>query len=212
MEGKKNKKLIAGIIILAIVYIVSFAGLTSRATTHLFEQLIPINILVSIGTLLTFHRYWNNKAVFSLLTIVLAGFLIEWIGARTGIIFGNFAFGNSLGWKINNTPLIVGLNWLVLVYITHITVRKIGIGRPWIELTAAALMTALDYLIEPVAIKYDLWNWEAGVVPVQNFAAWFYSSFSMQLFFNRMKPVEENQMAIPLLMLQILFFAALNIW
>ncbi|MBK9733062.1 MAG: carotenoid biosynthesis protein [Chitinophagaceae bacterium] len=212
MEGKKNKKLIAGIILLAIVFIASFAGLTIPVTTHLFEQLIPISILVSIGTLLTFHRYWNNKAVFSLLTIVLAGFLIEWIGVRTGIIFGKFAFGNSLGWKINNTPLMVGLNWLVLVYITHVAVKKIGIGRPWIELTAAALMTALDYLIEPVAIKYDCWNWEAGVVPVQNFAAWFYISFFMQLFFNRMKPVEENQIAIPLLMLNILFFAALNIW
>jgi len=73
-------------------------------------------------------------------------------------------------------------------------------------------MTALDYLIEPVAVQYDFWYWQHAIIPLQNFVAWFYISFAMQLFFNKMKPVEDNGAAIPLFILQIVFFTVLNIW
>lgn len=199
-------------LLLVLFYMVGIAGLLHPATTLLFHQLVPFNILLSLIVLFYFHHKWYQQAILSMLMIVIAGFLIELAGIHTGNIFGKYHYGNSLGWKLSDTPLIIGLNWLLLVYITHVAVRKIGIGKPWIELTAAALMTALDYLIEPVAMKYDFWDWDSGAAPVQNFAAWFYLSFFMQLFFNRVKPVQENEMAIPLLILQILFFAALNIW
>lgn len=212
MEGKKNKKLIGAIVLLTIFYLTGLFGLTNDHTVALFMQLVPFNILLSVAILCWFHSPWNGKAFFSMAVIVFAGFIIEYAGVNTGMVFGNYTYGSSFGWKAGNTPVIIGMNWLLLVYITHVTVRQIGIRKPWIELTAAALMTALDYLIEPVAMQYDFWHWEKGHIPVQNFVAWFYVSFAMHLFFNRVKPVGENRMAIPLFILQILFFTVLNIW
>lgn len=199
-------------VFLAIFYTVGIIGLHSTATSDLFRQLTPFNILLSVVVLFCFHRWWSPGAVISLIVIACAGFVIEMFGVQSGKVFGVYEYGQSLGWKAWNTPLIIGINWLLLVYITHLTVKQIGIGKPWIELTAAALMTALDYLIEPVAVQYDFWHWKNEVIPVQNFVAWFYISFIMQLFLNRTKPVAENKMAIPLLILQIVFFTVLNIW
>ncbi|MEO6442192.1 MAG: carotenoid biosynthesis protein [Chitinophagales bacterium] len=197
---------------LSIFYVVGIIGLLNDATSKLFQQLTPFNILLSVVVLFCFHHPWNRSAVLSMLAVAIAGFTIEMFGVHSGKIFGSYEYGDSLGWKISNTPLIIGLNWLLLVYITNLAMKQIGIGKPWIELTAAALMTALDYLIEPVAVQYDFWHWKEEIIPIQNFVAWFYISFIMQLSFNRAKPVKENKMAIPLVLLQILFFIALNIW
>lgn len=199
------------IVFISVIYLVGIIGLWNTSTRQLFQALVPFNILLSVIVLLHFHKTWNRIAIFSMMAIFFAGFLIELTGVHSGKIFGEYEYGASLGFKIYDTPLIIGLNWLLLVYITHFTVHQIGISRPWIELTAAGIMTAIDYLIEPVAIKYDFWHWKDSVIPLQNFVAWFYISFFMQLFFNRVKPVQENKLAIPLLILQVLFFAAMNI-
>ncbi len=212
MEGKKSKQLIFAIAVLSVFYAVGIIGLLNNATVSLFQALVPYNILLSVGILLFFHRNWTLKSAGCMLAIVLSGFLLEAVGVNTGSVFGEYYYGEALGWKLFHTPLIIGVNWLMLVYITHFTVRQIGIGRPWIELTAAALMTALDYLIEPVAVAYDFWYWQDGIIPLQNFVAWFYISFAMQMFFNKLKPAAENVIAIPLFILQIVFFTALNIW
>lgn len=208
---KKNYRLIVSMVLLAFMYVICFFGTVSNSFPQIFRHLIPFTILLSAIVLFIFHQSWNSRMIFTLTIVIVAGFCIEAAGRHTGLIFGSFCFGNSLGWKFFDTPLIIGVNWLLLVYITHVAVRKIGINRPWIELTAAAIMTALDYLMEPVAMRHDLWHWENSIIPVQNFFAWFYISFFMQLFFNQMKPVKENQVAIPLLVLQIIFYAALNI-
>ncbi len=209
---KKNYRLIVSMVLLAFTYVICFFGMVSNSFPEIFRYLVPFTILLSVVVLCIFHQSWNRGVIFTLTIVIVAGFGIEAAGRHTGLIFGSSSFGNSLGWKLFDTPLIIGVNWLLLVYITHVAVRQIGIERPWIELTAAAIITALDYLMEPVAIRYDLWHWENNIIPVQNFFAWFYISFFMQLFFNQMKPVKENQVAIPLLVLQIVFYAALNIF
>lgn len=212
MERKTNRQVIGAIFLLALVYVVGILGLLHHSTTLLFQKLVPFNILFSAAVLMHFHRVWNGRVVITFISVMLAGFFLEVIGVHTGRIFGSYEYGNSLGLKIFQTPLIIGLNWLLLIYITHVATLQMGIRKPWIELTAAAIMTALDYLIEPVAVKFDFWQWQDAIIPVQNFAAWFYISFFMQLFFNYLKPVIKNPLAIPLLIFQILFFVILNAW
>jgi putative membrane protein len=34
-------------------------------------------------------------------------------------------------------------------------------------------MTAMDILIEPVAIELNYWHWDAVAVPIENYLAWF---------------------------------------
>jgi putative membrane protein len=44
------------------------------------------------------------------LIIAVAGFFIEAIGVNTGLIFGNYVYKTTLGWKFLETPLIIGVN------------------------------------------------------------------------------------------------------
>jgi putative membrane protein len=46
--------------------------------------------------------------------IAVAGFFIEAIGVNTGLIFGNYVYKTTLGWKFLETPLIIGVNWILL--------------------------------------------------------------------------------------------------
>ena len=41
--------------------------------------------------------------------------LTEAIGVNTGLLFGTYEYGANLGFKIFGVPLIIGVNWTVLI-------------------------------------------------------------------------------------------------
>ena len=45
---------------------------------------------------------------------------------------------------------------------------------------AASLMTAMDFLIEPVAIRAGWW-WSAGDIPISNYVTWWIVAFALGL-------------------------------
>ena len=38
----------------------------------------------------------------------------EILGVKFGIIFGDYEYGNALGYKIFEVPLLIGANWAIL--------------------------------------------------------------------------------------------------
>jgi uncharacterized membrane protein len=158
--------------ILLPVYAVGFFGLmdTSAEIHALFLALTPWNLILTTILLLWFHPNWNRTIIFSAVTIMLAGYFVEVLGVHTGIIFGPYHYGHTLGWQIINVPLIIGLNWFVLVYTVSSLLRHVqslivfaGLG--------AGILAGLDWLMEPVAIRLDFWQWETSGIPVQNYIA-----------------------------------------
>ena len=73
-------------------------------------------------------------------------------------------------------------------------------------------MVSIDYLIEPVAIKFDFWSWQKVDVPLQNYLSWFLVSFPLNLFLIKSKILSENKLALLLLTLQVCFFIAHNLF
>ena len=87
-------------------------------------------------------------------------------------------YGATLGVSFLNVPITIGINWLVLVLATQAVVEEWNVGgKIGKAALGAGLMTALDVLIEPVAIHFDFWHWSGGQVPIQNFGAWWLASF-----------------------------------
>ncbi|MBL7882669.1 MAG: carotenoid biosynthesis protein, partial [Bacteroidia bacterium] len=76
----------------------------------------------------------------------------------------------------------------------------------------ASVLTFLDFFIEPIAIKYDYWTWQATEVPTQNYIAWFIASFLFLLFFYILKFNKNNKIALLLYITQLLFFVFLNLF
>jgi putative membrane protein len=200
------------------MYVVGLGGLLMPPLQPYFKLLSAFNLWVSLGILLLFHEnYQKSFIVFSIITF-FAGFLIEVLGTNTGVVFGQYWYGTTLGFKIANVPIVLGANWLILIYCTGIVIQTIidkfaGSGYFSVlntalskSLLAALLMVGLDIFIEPVAIRLDFWQWNNNIVPLQNYLAWFIISFLLTLYFFSLKSVIKNSIAFLMLLLQFLFF------
>ncbi|MEM1323908.1 MAG: carotenoid biosynthesis protein [Bacteroidota bacterium] len=198
--------------ILAIVYTVGIAG-TLIPIHEQFLLLTPLNLLFSITVVLAYHLRWNSQTWIFLLLCYAAGFGVEVLGVQSGVIFGEYSYGRTLGWKLWDTPLIIGLNWCMLVYCSGVVINHLMGEQPWWVKAplAAALMTGLDVLIEPVAIRYDFWTWAGEGIPLQNYLAWYAIALVMLAVFYHIAPKTRNKVAVALFILQCLFFGILGL-
>ncbi|HRZ22364.1 MAG TPA: carotenoid biosynthesis protein, partial [Bacteroidales bacterium] len=111
-------KAVYAIAVLILFFAVGVAGLAIPATHSLFVRLTPLSLLLSLTVLLLFHPAWSTRLAIYFLIIFTAGLLVEAIGVNTGVIFGEYAYGSVLGLTIWGTPLMIGVNWLMLIYTT----------------------------------------------------------------------------------------------
>ena len=139
-------------------------------------------------------------------------FAIEAIGVATGWPFGNYEYVNALGPQIIRTPILIGLLWLLLLGGALYWMRSATSNRVVQAVGAAALMTGIDFLIEPVAINLQYWTWYGADVPLSNYLGWFGTALLLASFANAFDPhFRTNRMAGLFFLVQIVFFATLNI-
>ncbi|MES2515602.1 MAG: carotenoid biosynthesis protein, partial [Bacteroidota bacterium] len=82
----------------------------------------------------------------ALLSAGVLGFFIEVLGVKTEIIFGSYYYGKALGLKFFAVPILIGVNWAVLLYSTaQLSKFKNDMAN---ALFGAALMVGLDFFIE----------------------------------------------------------------
>ena len=202
----KNNILIG---VLVIFYSVGTVGLT----TDLREDFLPLsffNLLLSF-VLLLFARYEHSRKLYYFIFIAFfTGMVAEWIGVHTGYLFGNYSYGENLGTKIFGVPLIIGVNWAMLVMISASVASFIPVRWYYQVILASLAMLLLDVLIEPVAIVSDYWTWE-GAIPIFNYVTWFVITLFLQFLYFRFKLAEQNKVAVALYVIQLLFFVILNI-
>jgi putative membrane protein len=198
-------------IVLFIVYLVGVAGLSVPQWRGLFGELTPVNLLFAAVLLFAFHHTYDRKSVGMFLLVLLGGFLAEFAGVQTGLVFGTYAYGSALGVKIGGTPLIIGLNWLMLIYMVHHLLQGLQAHILWKSLVGALMMVAYDLLLEPVAIQLDFWHWDGGAIPLQNYLAWFAISFLFIFIWNLVRVKTFNSVSNTLLGIQLSFFMILNL-
>jgi putative membrane protein len=122
-----------------------------------------------------------------------------------------YYYGYALGFKLKHVPVIIGINWLMLILATQSIAQKFSNKLYIIAAIGASLMVVLDLLIEPIASKYEFWHWHNDVIPLQNFVAWFIISFFFHGLGTVMKFNKENKMAVFVFAIQLIFFAFLNL-
>ncbi len=197
---------------LIIVYLVGITGLLGNIHPQ-FIYLTPVNLLFSTILVLLNHGSWKAVHILFLILCFFIGFFSEVLGVQTGMIFGEYAYGEVLGLKLWGTPLMIGVNWLMLVYCACATINQLTTKSPdWLKaLLAAGAMVILDFLIEPVAIEYGFWNWGGNEVPLQNYLAWFIIALVLCFLFQKMVGKRKNKVAVVLFFLQFLFFLILGV-
>ncbi|MDT8400533.1 MAG: carotenoid biosynthesis protein [Bacteroidales bacterium] len=190
-------------------YLIGFAGFAISYTYDIFRQLISLSILLSVTLLLLYHRNWSIKFLISAFTVMAGGWLIELIGTGTGFPFGHYRYTDLLIPLVAGVPLILGLNWLLLVYCTFIISSYIPAPRSLQALAGALMMTGYDLLLEPFAIHTGMWIWEGDKVPLSNYISWFVLSFVFIRIMFINPPEKKNRLGIHLFVYQAGFFAAL---
>jgi len=139
-------------------------------------------------------------------------FALEVLGTKTGIIFGNYVYGNTLGLKISGVPLIIGFNW-VLVILGSITLSEQIEQNIFLRaLLTGTLAVLFDLVLEPIAIKLDYWRWNSGLIPLLNYYSWFLISFIASILYDMFKIKTNENIPESYFIVQLLFFMILSVF
>lgn len=191
-------------LLLIVPYIVGAIGIGVHASRSLFLSLTPVILMFNFALLLIEEDKWLKNHRLALISIGVLSILAEYLGTNFGILFGNYTYGNILGLAIGGVPVIIGVNWIMVVSSSLSLSHKLQLGKwPSIGL-AAVFATVFDFLLEPVAIKYDWWQWQGNAVPVFNYLTWFALAFVFSAaIYNQ---VLRSKRGGSVLVIQALFF------
>jgi putative membrane protein len=225
LVNKLSKYQIATFIAL-LFHLIGLAGILFFSSTFFIES-TSFNLLLS-GSLLVWTQKEKNRYFYFFVSITfLIGFAAEVIGVNTGLLFGNYSYGDILGFQWRKVPLIIGINWFIVLYCSGITIHTlltkvvnqvaVKTMAPPPVLKAISLITdgatlavLYDWLMEPVAVKLGFWQWADNDIPAYNYICWLAISALLLTVFHFCKFNKQNKFAINLLLIQVMFFLLLR--
>jgi uncharacterized membrane protein len=197
---------------MVIFHLVGLIGLSLEWSRGLFLNLVPSHLLLMSFLILVFHKDWSPKFIGVLIFTYLSGFFAEFFGVETGLVFGEYNYGETLGWKWMEIPFMIGVNWIIMIYSSVMVANKLS-DKKWVRIISAALlMVFADVFIEPVAIANDYWSWAGGEIPIQNYLGWFVISFAIITVWYSFLKLKTNKVAYSLYWIQLVFFILLNLF
>ena len=105
--------------------------------------------------------------------------------------------------------MVIGLNWLILSLATFSFCSTVFKDK-WLQvLFASILMVLLDFIIEPVAIKFSFWSLHDISVPTQNYIMWFFVSLVMHFILLNFRINIHHKLGIYVILSQLVFFVYL---
>jgi bisanhydrobacterioruberin hydratase len=209
--------------VLAVLFAVGTAGHAHEASLPLMLRLTPwFSLLTGLAVVAPAlaASSWRFPAW-------VAGtygftFVAEAAGVATGMVFGTYEYGPTMGAAWLGVPLVIAFNWAVVVHgcvciACRVVPRTFGNRRKGaIVLLAAAGAVAFDWVMEPAAIRLDYWTWVGGDIPLQNYVAWFAIAALAAPFHPRVLRQArdlgtEGRLAAFFVAAQVAFFAALRL-
>lgn len=193
-------------------YIIAFLGTIFPFSNKFFVTLIPWAILFNLGIVMAFHMpEFNLRSKLVFAVVAIGGFAIEAIGLNTGMVFGDYTYNGVLGLKLFNTPLILGVNWLFIIYCSAAITSLIRTSVYKKVILAALIVMGYDIILEEVAGSLGMWHWLGGTAPIYNYAAWFLIALIFHAFIKIMKVKIWNRLALAVFLAQVFFFLGLFI-
>ena len=193
-----------------------------------FLAATPFNLLLSFVLLIWTQQEKSINFFFFIVICFAVGISVEIIGTNTGVLFGNYTYEDVLGLKVRNVPVLIGVNWFIIIYCSGISIHTLlmkainriagDTGKSPTALKAlsvivdgATLAVFFDWLMEPVAVKLGYWVWNGdGSIPIFNYICWFVVSLLLLAVFHFIKFDKQNKFAVNLLLTQLMFFLLLR--
>jgi len=211
LERQKDPKYLYAVI---FIYLYFFAGIIWHSwnlTRDLMLQITPYGLLLaSLFVLYPYIKERKKKLLVWIITTYIITFILEVIGVKTGIIFGEYSYGFVLGPKIFDVPFIIGLNWVVVILGAVLISKMFSKNFLFSALIAGILAVIFDLALEPVAFRLGYWFWQWNIIPLQNYIAWFVISFLSAVFFNLLKVELNSTLPKHYFYAQVIFFIGLS--
>jgi putative membrane protein len=195
---------------LILVYISGSIGFV--VNPPFFSPFTPYTLLLTCFVFLIHSPLADKKFILAFFSIAFLGFIIEVIGVKTGFVFGKYTYGNGLGHKLLDVPLVISINWAILICAGIRIVSSILANKITVLILAALLVTGIDLLIEQVAPKLDFWQFEGGSPSTHNYLGWIGVAFFTSYFFYPTLIKGNHKVSLIILILQIIFFTSLFIF
>lgn len=200
-------------LIMGIFYLVGIVSHAFNLTRGWMLILTPW-VLLGAGAVavIPYLREKNLRWLVWFVLTWLVTFGLEVLGVHTGMVFGAYQYGPTLGFHIAGVPPIIGFNWVLIIFgISILLNRWIKHPLPAALLTGVAA-TAFDWIMEPVAIGLDYWTWSGGSIPLQNYLAWFIIGTLFSLVFFLLRIRTDKYLASWYVGIQLLFFLVLRVY
>ena len=208
-------------------HLIGLLGILVSSNKSFFIAATPYNLLLSLLLIIWTQKNKNYFFYGFLLLAVSLGIIAEIVGVNTGILFGDYSYGSVLGLKIKQVPVIIGVNWFILIYCCGIGIHTLLMkaiakiaeqsGKPPLTLKAlsviidgATIAVFFDWVMEPVAVDLGFWKWDTGEIPFYNYLCWFIVSLILLALFHFSNFNKQNKFAINLLLIQFMFFLLLR--
>lgn len=210
MERKKfeSSKLI--LLALIIFYAVGVVIHSIEYFSFALKFLTPI-FLLSIFIVIVAQEKLDKKFITFLIVSYLFTFTLEVVGVKTGLIFGHYIYGENLGLKVFDVPLVIGLNWISLLLGSIGFVSKLKISIFLKSVSAGILMVFFDLVLEQVAPSLNYWYWQNNLIPLQNYIAWFVISVILSSYYFALKLDKKILIGRYNFIIQFVFFLILLI-
>jgi putative membrane protein len=210
-----------------LVHVTGIAGMLFAPYKDWFVQSTSINLCLMTALLILTHPQKDKSFYLFVIIVFIAGFMAEVAGVNTGSFFGRYSYSSVLGIKLWNVPLVIGVNWFIVIYCTGIATQayenymlkrindKRISGNRQLKFTsfivdACFLILLYDWILEPVAIKLGYWQWENEKVPLSNYVSWVILSALLLAVFRKLNRNKQNIFAVNLFLIQVLFFLILR--
>ena len=206
-----NKIKFVSIFVIWLFHVCGVIGI-GFSNKELFISFTPINLLISFFLLFSNQIQVNSNTIKTVCSIFLIGMIAEIIGVNYGYIFGEYTYLDNLGMKIMGVPLMIGIQWVILSFITGSFAHYFFNNKKFKSIILGVfLMILLDVLIEPVAPDLGFWIFESEVAPLQNYIGWLLIAIPAQIIFHFGVEKKEIAFSSNLLIVNFFFFGVLNL-
>jgi putative membrane protein len=196
----------------SIIWLFHISGMIgiSFGDKEFFLSFTWVNLLVAFLLLLINQKRLERIELKSIFLIFIIGMVSEILGVNYGFIFGEYVYLDNLGVKTLGVPVLIGVNWIILTFITGSFSCSISKNKYLSVLIGAILMVLLDLLMEPVAPLLGFWIFDLPTVPLQNYVGWFIIGILTHIIFQFKISKKEYTYSTHLLIVNAIFFAFLN--
>lgn len=212
MEGKTDLGNRYAKLFLIAAFTLGFIGHTLEMTRGLMLTLTPLVLTVaSLVVCYALLKTGNRTLLVWCITTYTLTVFAEIIGVKTGVLFGSYRYGDVLGFAVAGVPLIIGINWMLVILGAISLAQEISRNLLFTSLITGLLAVAFDYILEPVAITLGYWHWSGGTPPLKNYCTWFVLVFFTTLLHGELKLRVTATLPRFYLVVQTVFFLGLQI-